>query len=194
MAVLVCLLFSDHLCGSVSGQRVRQVCGFELARRRRGCCFLPGSPAGCKVFQEAAKASGRWGSLGQHHSPGKHNVSELWKRWRLSYFLQRVASLTLSLKVAHWALSSQRIISRVPNISVHLRHEPPALMNEMYCLVVTVQSQEKSQIRDVKLTAGLKPGKHSLCKFISIVSWLGIHVLCWLKRHCGFFALLKFAI
>lgn len=32
-------------------------------------------------------------------------------------------------------------------------------MNEMYCLVVTVQSHEKSQIRDVKLTAGLKPGQ-----------------------------------
>uniref|UniRef100_A0ABK0LKY8 Trafficking protein particle complex subunit 11 n=1 Tax=Rattus norvegicus TaxID=10116 RepID=A0ABK0LKY8_RAT len=63
----------------------------------------------------------------------------------------------------HWdsiiVQASTMIISRVPNISVHLRHEPPALMNEMYCLVVTVQSQEKSQIRDVKLTAGLKPGQ-----------------------------------
>lgn len=58
-------------------------------------------------------------------------------------------------------VSFQRIISRVPNISVHLQHEPPALTNEMYCLVVTVQSHEKTQIRDVKLTAGLKPGKHS---------------------------------
>ncbi|MEJ1285107.1 trafficking protein particle complex 11 [Cricetulus griseus] len=63
----------------------------------------------------------------------------------------------------HWdsiiIQASTMIISRVPNISVHLRHEPPALMNEMYCLVVTVQSHEKSQIRDVKLTAGLKPGQ-----------------------------------
>ncbi|KAK7812371.1 hypothetical protein U0070_023281 [Myodes glareolus] len=63
----------------------------------------------------------------------------------------------------HWdsiiVQASTMIISRVPNISVHLRHEPPALMNEMYCLVVTVQSHEKSQIRDVKLTAGLKPGQ-----------------------------------
>ena len=60
---------------------------------------------------------------------------------------------------------SQRIISRVPNISVHLRHDPPALTNEMYCLVVTVQSHEKTPIRDVKLTAGLKPGKLAFLKF-----------------------------
>lgn len=44
---------------------------------------------------------------------------------------------------------------------MHLKHEPPALANEMYCLVVTVQSHEKTHIRDVKLTAGLKPGKRS---------------------------------
>ncbi|XP_045142506.1 trafficking protein particle complex subunit 11 [Echinops telfairi] len=63
----------------------------------------------------------------------------------------------------HWdsmiIQASTMIISRVPNVSVHLRHEPPALMNEMYCLVVTVQSHEKTQITDVKLTAGLKPGQ-----------------------------------
>nr|XP_033799055.1 trafficking protein particle complex subunit 11 [Geotrypetes seraphini] len=55
--------------------------------------------------------------------------------------------------------ASTMIISRVPKISVHLRHEPPALTNEMYCLFVTVQSQEKTVIKDVKLTAGLKPGQ-----------------------------------
>ncbi|XP_008572896.1 PREDICTED: trafficking protein particle complex subunit 11 [Galeopterus variegatus] len=63
----------------------------------------------------------------------------------------------------HWdsiiIQASTMIISRIPNISVHLRHEPPALTNEMYCLVVTVQSYEKTQIRDMKLTAGLKPGQ-----------------------------------
>ncbi|CAI9171641.1 unnamed protein product [Rangifer tarandus platyrhynchus] len=63
----------------------------------------------------------------------------------------------------HWdsivIQASTMIISRVPNISVHLRHDPPALTNEMYCLVVTVQSHEKTPIRDVKLTAGLKPGQ-----------------------------------
>lgn len=63
----------------------------------------------------------------------------------------------------HWdsvlVQASTMIISRVPNISVHLRHDPPALTNEMYCLLVTIQSHEKTQIRDVKLTAGLKPGQ-----------------------------------
>lgn len=54
-------------------------------------------------------------------------------------------------------------------------------MNEMYCLVVTVQSHEKSQIRDVKLTAGLKPGKHS---FFNLVS---VSILCWCKSHWVFF-------
>ncbi|KAF6085086.1 trafficking protein particle complex 11 [Phyllostomus discolor] len=63
----------------------------------------------------------------------------------------------------HWdsvvVQASTMIISRVPNVSVQLRHDPPALTNEMYCLAVTVRSQEKSPIRDVKLTAGLKPGQ-----------------------------------
>ncbi|EPY78844.1 trafficking protein particle complex subunit 11 [Camelus ferus] len=63
----------------------------------------------------------------------------------------------------HWdsvvGQASTMIISRVPNISVHLRHDPPALTNEMYCLLVTVESHEKTPIRDVKLTAGLKPGQ-----------------------------------
>uniref|UniRef100_A0A8C3SCG7 Trafficking protein particle complex subunit 11 n=1 Tax=Chelydra serpentina TaxID=8475 RepID=A0A8C3SCG7_CHESE len=63
----------------------------------------------------------------------------------------------------HWdSLTIQAntmIISRVPNISVQLQHEPPALTNEMYCLIVTVQSHEKTVAKDVKLTAGLKPGQ-----------------------------------
>uniref|UniRef100_A0A8C3FQ10 Trafficking protein particle complex subunit 11 n=1 Tax=Chrysemys picta bellii TaxID=8478 RepID=A0A8C3FQ10_CHRPI len=63
----------------------------------------------------------------------------------------------------HWdSLTIQAnamIISRVPNISVLLQHEPPALTNEMYCLIVTVQSHEKTVAKDVKLTAGLKPGQ-----------------------------------
>uniref|UniRef100_A0A4W3JQ34 Trafficking protein particle complex subunit 11 n=1 Tax=Callorhinchus milii TaxID=7868 RepID=A0A4W3JQ34_CALMI len=55
--------------------------------------------------------------------------------------------------------ASTMVISRVPKISVRLRHEPPALTNEMYCLVVNVQSQESTTAKDVKLTAGLKPGQ-----------------------------------
>ncbi|KAH0616126.1 hypothetical protein JD844_027010 [Phrynosoma platyrhinos] len=63
----------------------------------------------------------------------------------------------------HWdsltVQASTMIISRVPNISVQLNHEPPALTNEMYCLIVTIQSHEKTVAKDVKLTAGLKPGQ-----------------------------------
>lgn len=55
--------------------------------------------------------------------------------------------------------ASTMIISRVPKISVQLRHEPPALTNEMYCLIVTIHSNEETTIKDVKLTAGLKPGQ-----------------------------------
>ncbi|ETE71409.1 Trafficking protein particle complex subunit 11 [Ophiophagus hannah] len=63
----------------------------------------------------------------------------------------------------HWdsltIQASTMIVSRVPNISVQLSHEPPALMNEMYCLTVTIESHEKTVAKDVKLTAGLKPGQ-----------------------------------
>nr|XP_020658519.1 trafficking protein particle complex subunit 11 [Pogona vitticeps] len=63
----------------------------------------------------------------------------------------------------HWdsliVQANTMIISRVPNISVQLSHEPPALTNEMYCFIVTIQSNEKTVAKDVKLTAGLKPGQ-----------------------------------
>uniref|UniRef100_H3APD6 Trafficking protein particle complex subunit 11 n=1 Tax=Latimeria chalumnae TaxID=7897 RepID=H3APD6_LATCH len=55
--------------------------------------------------------------------------------------------------------ASTMVISRVPKMSVQLRHEPPALTNEMYCLVVTVKSLEDTVAKDVWLTAGLKPGQ-----------------------------------
>ncbi|XP_047675733.1 trafficking protein particle complex subunit 11 isoform X1 [Tachysurus fulvidraco] len=51
------------------------------------------------------------------------------------------------------------IISRVPRISVQLHHDPPALTNEMYCMTVTIQSEEDTVAKDVSLTAGLKPGQ-----------------------------------
>ncbi|XP_068181246.1 trafficking protein particle complex subunit 11 [Antennarius striatus] len=54
---------------------------------------------------------------------------------------------------------STMIISRVPQISVQLSHHPPALINEMYCIRLIVQSQEPCTAKDVKLTAGLKPGQ-----------------------------------
>lgn len=49
-------------------------------------------------------------------------------------------------------------MSRVPKISIQLSHEPPALISEMYHIGITVQSQEGAMAKDVKLTAGLKPG------------------------------------
>ncbi|XP_015254366.1 PREDICTED: trafficking protein particle complex subunit 11 [Cyprinodon variegatus] len=56
---------------------------------------------------------------------------------------------------------STMIISRVPKISVQLSHQPPALSNEMYRIGLTVQSQEDAVARDVRLTAGLKPGQEA---------------------------------
>ncbi|KAK5622436.1 Trafficking protein particle complex subunit 11, partial [Crenichthys baileyi] len=56
---------------------------------------------------------------------------------------------------------STMIISRVPKICVQLSHQPPALTNEMYCIILTVQSQEEAVAKDVKLTAGLKPGQEA---------------------------------
>lgn len=49
-------------------------------------------------------------------------------------------------------------MSRVPKISLQLSHEPPALISEMYRINITVQSQEDDVAKDIKLTAGLKPG------------------------------------
>ncbi|XP_046870034.1 trafficking protein particle complex subunit 11 [Hypomesus transpacificus] len=55
--------------------------------------------------------------------------------------------------------ASTMIISRVPRISIQLSHQPPALNNEMYLITVSIQSHEDTVARDVKLTAGLKPGQ-----------------------------------
>ncbi|XP_077387667.1 trafficking protein particle complex subunit 11 [Festucalex cinctus] len=56
-------------------------------------------------------------------------------------------------------LQNTMIMSRVPKIYVELSHQPPALSNEMYCIHCTVQSLEEGVAKDVKLTAGLKPGQ-----------------------------------
>eukprot|EP00063_Salmo_salar_P093324 XP_014068159.1 PREDICTED: trafficking protein particle complex subunit 11 [Salmo salar] len=55
--------------------------------------------------------------------------------------------------------ASTMIISRIPKISVQLSHEPPALNNELYRITVSIQSNEETVTKDVKLTAGLKPGQ-----------------------------------
>ncbi|XP_041445016.1 trafficking protein particle complex subunit 11 [Xenopus laevis] len=69
--------------------------------------------------------------------------------------------------------ASTMIASRVPKISVQLHHEPPALNNEMYCLKITIQSQEDTVIRDVKITAGLKPGQDANLTQKTLVSLNG---------------------
>ncbi|XP_077589435.1 trafficking protein particle complex subunit 11 isoform X2 [Stigmatopora nigra] len=58
-------------------------------------------------------------------------------------------------------LQSAMIISRVPKISVELSHHSPALSNEMHCIHLTVESLEVGVAKDMKLTAGLKPGQDS---------------------------------
>ncbi|XP_077464775.1 trafficking protein particle complex subunit 11 isoform X1 [Stigmatopora argus] len=58
-------------------------------------------------------------------------------------------------------LQSAMIISRVPKISVELSHRSPALSNEMHCIHLTVESLEVGVAKDMKLTAGLKPGQDS---------------------------------
>ncbi|KAE8629822.1 hypothetical protein XENTR_v10000605 [Xenopus tropicalis] len=77
----------------------------------------------------------------------------------------------------HWdsvaIQASTMIVSRVPKISVQLHHEPPALNNEMYCLKITIQSQETTVIRDVKITAGLKPGQDANLTQKTLVSLNG---------------------
>lgn len=60
-------------------------------------------------------------------------------------------------------------MSRIPKISVQLSHEPPALISEMYHISITVQSQEDDVAKDVKLTAGLKPGTLPLSQLIVLV-------------------------
>lgn len=144
--------------------------GFKLAGRRRRRCLLPRSLAGLAVFQKTAEAAGQRAALGQHSHSGQHDVSGPARqlvKGLITSFKDFVRIICFLKKVSDLAevFFFQRIISRVPNISVHLRHDPPALTNEMYCLVVTVQSHEKTEIRDVKLTAGLKPGKHSSLRF-----------------------------
>lgn len=129
--------------------------------RRR---FRPGGPPGLALLQTPAQAPGQRGSLGQRPRPGQHHVSRACQAGSFRVSLPETR-LFLKRPVPYCGFP-QRVISRVPNISVHLRHDPPALTNEMYCLVVTVQSHEKAQIRDVKLTAGLKPGKRAFqCQY-----------------------------
>lgn len=117
-----------------------EMTGIELllGSDRGRCVFLTWRGAGGDIASphealQASRSSRRWGrSLEAHEEPD----------WD-------------TLTIQH----STMIISRVPKISVQLSHQPPALNNEMYCLNLTIRSQEEGVARDVKLTAGLKPGQ-----------------------------------
>ncbi|KAG7241924.1 hypothetical protein INR49_024671 [Caranx melampygus] len=117
-----------------------EVTGIEvmLGRDNGRCVFLNwrgagGDAASTHEALQASRSSRRWGR-GMETQPGVD--------WD-------------SLIMQH----STMIISRVPKMSVQLSHQPPALNNEMYWINLTVQSQEESLAKDVKLTAGLKPGQ-----------------------------------
>lgn len=56
VAFLTDLLLADHVRGSGSGQRGGQVCGPELAGRRRGRRVRPGGPAGLALVQTKTQA------------------------------------------------------------------------------------------------------------------------------------------
>uniref|UniRef100_A0A7N8Y5K1 Trafficking protein particle complex subunit 11 n=1 Tax=Mastacembelus armatus TaxID=205130 RepID=A0A7N8Y5K1_9TELE len=118
---------------------VRFVCLCVMLGSDRGrCVFLSwrgagGDTASAHETLQASRSSRRWGR-------GVETRQEL--DWD---------SLTVQ--------QSTMIISRVPKISVQLSHQPPALNNEMYCIHLTIQSQEEGVAKDVKLTAGLKPGQ-----------------------------------
>lgn len=79
-----------------------------------------------------------------------------------------------------------RIISRVPRISVQLHHDPPALTNEMYCMTVTIRSEENTVIKDVSLTAGLKPGTQTHTELQTSTMWCLVQwVRCRITRVCA---------
>ena len=75
VAFLTDLLLAGYVRGSGSGQRGGQVCGPELAGRRRGCRVRPGGPAGFSLFQTKTQDPRQRGPLGQHRDPGEHHVS-----------------------------------------------------------------------------------------------------------------------
>lgn len=99
----------------------------------------------------AGGAGAAGAGLGQPDPAAQHHVS-------LCSVLHQTAALLPPLRCDVCSFLLLRVISRVPKVSVQLSHQPPALNNEMYCINLTVQSQEEGVAKDVKLTAGLKPG------------------------------------
>ncbi|XP_055034495.2 trafficking protein particle complex subunit 11 isoform X2 [Misgurnus anguillicaudatus] len=176
----------SKLCVSLSNQEYNQYCLLEDASKgkdilesspQENMCLVPGktrkycfkfvaktedvgkkieiTSVGLMLGRETGRYvylnwRGGWGDAASSHDALQASRS-FKKRTHLPE--QQVDCDTVSIQ------SSTMIISRVPRISVHLTHEPPALTNEMYCMTVTIQSEEDTVAKDIKLTAGLKPGQ-----------------------------------
>uniref|UniRef100_A0A672R5H8 Trafficking protein particle complex subunit 11 n=1 Tax=Sinocyclocheilus grahami TaxID=75366 RepID=A0A672R5H8_SINGR len=176
----------SKLCVSLSNQEYNQYCLLEDASKgkdilepstQENMCLVPGktrkycfkfvaktedvgkkieiTSVGLMLGRETARYvylnwRGGWGDAASSHETLQ--ASRSYKR-RTRLPEQQVDWDTVTIQ------SSTMIISRVPKISVQLTHEPPALTNEMYCMIVTIQSKEDTVAKDIKLTAGLKPGQ-----------------------------------
>uniref|UniRef100_A0A673LGI8 Trafficking protein particle complex subunit 11 n=1 Tax=Sinocyclocheilus rhinocerous TaxID=307959 RepID=A0A673LGI8_9TELE len=176
----------SKLCVSLSNQEYNQYCLLEDASKgkdilepstQENMCLVPGktrkycfkfvaktedvgkkieiTSVGLMLGRETARYvylnwRGGWGDAASSHETLQASRS-FKRRTRLPE--QQVDWDTVTIQ------SSTMIISRVPKISVQLTHEPPALTNEMYCMIVTIQSKEDTVAKDIKLTAGLKPGQ-----------------------------------
>ncbi|XP_077103584.1 trafficking protein particle complex subunit 11 [Siphateles boraxobius] len=176
----------SKLCVSLSNQEYNQYCLLEDASKgkdilesssQENMCLVPGktrkycfkfvaktedvgkkveiTSVGLMLGRETGRYvyltwRGGWGDAASSHETLQ--ASRCFKR-RTRFPEQQVDWDTVSIQ------SSTMIISRVPKISVQLTHEPPTLTNEMYCMTVTIQSEEDTVAKDLKLTAGLKPGQ-----------------------------------
>ncbi|XP_016398364.1 trafficking protein particle complex subunit 11-like [Sinocyclocheilus rhinocerous] len=176
----------SKLCVSLSNQEYNQYCLLEDASKEKdiletstqeNMCLVPGktrkycfkfvaktedvgkkieiTSVGLMLGRETGRYvylnwRGGWGDAASSHETLQASRS-FKRRTRLPE--QQVDWDTVTIQ------SSTMIISRVPKISVQLTHEPPALTNEMYCMIVTIQSEEDTVAKDIKLTAGLKPGQ-----------------------------------
>lgn len=149
----MCFILDDR-CWGDAGQWPWPLCVPQLERGGWRCGLYPRSLASQQVI--TAMGTKRWDTaragVGQLDPAAKHHV-------RLGSDAVQIPAFTSPVR--HVIVVGRcvfRIISRVPKISVQLSHHPPALNNEMYCIQLTVQSQEEGVAKDVKLTAGLKPG------------------------------------
>uniref|UniRef100_A0A8C2C649 Trafficking protein particle complex 11 n=1 Tax=Cyprinus carpio TaxID=7962 RepID=A0A8C2C649_CYPCA len=149
----------SKLCVSLSNQEYNQYCLLEDASKgkdilepstQENMCLVPGKTRKyCFKFVAKTEDVGKKieiTSVGL--MLGRETARYVYLNWR---------SVQYRNICIHF--HNYKIISRVPKISVQLTHEPPALTNEMYCMIVTIQSGEDTVAKDIKLTAGLKPGQ-----------------------------------